>query len=129
METTPELCQDIVGVVAGPVPEHALHLAEAELSARITSSDESGEEAVGHVRPPLGKTRLTSSGVCSLRANLGDEDSHLLRNRLLRSQPLQESGGSSIALVTGGSQAGRGEGDGGGDEQNLHFDWSDFLQD
>jgi len=114
---------DVGAVVAGPVPEHALHLAEAELSARITSSDESGVEAVGHVRPPHGKTRLTSSGICSLRANLGDEDSHLLRNRLLRSQPLQESGSSSIALVTGGSQTSRGEGDSGG----SGFPWWGIL--
>merc|ERR1719222_456709 len=110
-------------IVAGPLP----HLAEVKTLASITGSDEGGVEAHGHVRPPHGKTHLASSGVGSLGANLGDEDSGLLRNRLGGGQPLQESGGSSVALITGGSKASGGEGNGGGNEQNLHFDWSDFL--
>merc|ERR1719238_1844356 len=63
-----------------PVAEDALHLAQAELPARVTASDESGVEAVGHVSPPHGKTRLASSGISSLGANLGDQDSSLLLN-------------------------------------------------
>jgi len=67
-------------VVAGPVPEHALHLAKAKTLASITGSDESWVEAVGHVAPPHGKTLLASSSISSLGANLGDEDSSLLLN-------------------------------------------------
>ena len=38
-------------VVAGPVAEDALHLAETEALASVAGSDESGVEAVGHVTP------------------------------------------------------------------------------
>ena len=44
-------------VVAGPVSEEAgALLAKTKLLTSVTSSDESGVEAVGHVRPPGGKT-------------------------------------------------------------------------
>ena len=36
--------------------EVSLHLAESKLLAGVASSDESGEETVGHVAPPLGET-------------------------------------------------------------------------
>ena len=36
--------------------EVPLHLAESKLLAGVASSDESGEETVGHVAPPLGET-------------------------------------------------------------------------
>ena len=38
-------------VVARPVAEDALHLAETEALASVAGSDESGVEAVGHVTP------------------------------------------------------------------------------
>merc|ERR1712192_262970 len=68
-------------VVAGPLFEEAAALlAKTKTLASISSSDEGGVEAVGHVRPPGGKTLLASSGISSLGANLGDEDSGLLLN-------------------------------------------------
>ena len=36
--------------------EVSLHLAESKLLAGVASSDESREETVGHVAPPLGET-------------------------------------------------------------------------
>merc|ERR1719180_458936 len=79
-----ELCDpghDGGAVVAGPLPEEAAALlAKTETLASVTSSDEGGVEAVGHVRPPGGKTLLASSSISSLGANLGDEDSGLLLN-------------------------------------------------
>ena len=36
--------------------EVSLHLAESKLLTGVASSDESGEETVGHVAPPLGET-------------------------------------------------------------------------
>merc|ERR1719464_1246820 len=107
-------------VVAGPVAEDALHLAETEALASVAGSDESGVEAVGHVTPVCAKCRLASRGIDSLWANLGDEDPGLLLDRLGGGQPCQESSSCSVALVAGGGEAGRGEGEGGGDEQNLH---------
>merc|ERR1711977_648862 len=67
-------------VVAGPLTKQAPLLAKAKTLAGISGSNESGVEAHGHVRPPGGKTRLASSGIVSLGANLGDEYSSLLRN-------------------------------------------------
>merc|ERR1712107_468749 len=65
-------------VVAGPVTEEALHLAKAKALTGVTSSDESRIEAVGHVSPPLNESRLTSSSISSLGADLGDQDPGLL---------------------------------------------------
>ena len=46
-------------VVAGPLSEEAgALLAKTKLLTSITSSDESGVEAVGHVTPPHGETLL-----------------------------------------------------------------------
>ena len=48
---------DSGAVVAGPVAKEAgALLAKTKLLTSVTSSDESGVEAVGHVRPPGGKT-------------------------------------------------------------------------
>merc|ERR1719320_237690 len=119
---------DIRAVVAGPVAKDALHLAESKLLAGVASSDESGEETVGHVAPPLGKSRLTSSSIRSLGANLGDQDPGLLSDRLGGGHPGQKSSSCGVALFAGGREAGRGKGEGGREQENLHFDWGDFLQ-
>ena len=48
---------DVGTVVAGPVAKEAgALLAKTKLLTSVTSSDESRVEAVGHVRPPGGKT-------------------------------------------------------------------------
>merc|ERR1719447_2645077 len=119
---------NVRAVVAGPVAEDALDLAESKLLAGIASSDESGEETVGHVAPPLGETRLTGSSISSLWADLGDQDPGLLSDRLGGGQPGQKSSSRGVALFAGGGEAGRGKGEGGGEQENLHFDWIDFLQ-
>merc|ERR1712180_141085 len=118
---------DVRAVVAGPVAKAALHLAEPKLLAGVASSDESGEETVGHVAPPLGETRLTSSSISSLGADLGDQDPGLLSDRLGGGQPGQESSSRGVALFAGRREAGRGKGEGGREQENLHFDWIDFL--
>merc|ERR1719270_3359843 len=114
-------------VVAGPVAEEALHLAKTKALTGVASSDESRIEAVGHVSPPLSKSRLTSGSISSLRADLRDQDPGLLSDRLGRGQPGQKSSSSLVALLTRGSKGGGGDGQGGGEQQNLHDDWTDFL--
>ena len=79
-------------VVAGPVAEDALHLAEAEALASVTGSDESGVKAPGHVTPVGGK--CLKRRVCELQVeNIVEKSIKVILHKPPHKQPHRQPGG------------------------------------